>query len=277
MNEDLKPKEDILKEVFAHFRKEGFIPWVNDTESNDEHITVDGICIHGKSWVSRYMSKDEDSSLWEYTEEGWSDDRCSVCYPCDDCGDPHILKCPICREPWPKLPEERLIKAWKDDEDLIETTKCPKCAHAWYLNEEETNRLHPETLKPKRSHRQSKAERAFERLHNDKDYQKFADRMDAVKEAMGKAYEPCPKDGCPADVDFIEVDGGSGGPIHMCDFNDLDKRFPGEFSILSDDPEPAVKSGPQRPMRNGRPIGRNSECICGSGKKYKRCCEKGNS
>lgn len=35
------------------------------------------------------------------------------------------------------------------------------------------------------------------------------------------------------------------------------------------------KPVPARPMRNGRPIGRNSECFCGSGKKYKRCCESG--
>lgn len=40
---------------------------------------------------------------------------------------------------------------------------------------------------------------------------------------------------------------------------------------------PAVASTPlsHRPIRNGRPIGRNSECPCGSGKKYKRCCETG--
>lgn len=48
-----------------------------------------------------------------------------------------------------------------------------------------------------------------------------------------------------------------------------------EDEIPKEVAKPAEPTKETRPMRNGRPIGRNSECPCGSGKKYKRCCESG--
>lgn len=282
MDLDLKPKDELLKEVFAGARKKGRIPWVNDTESDDERITVDEICIHGKSWESLYLQKDEDSGLWEYESDGHSDDFCQACDPDCDCGKPHKITCPICKAPWPKFSEERLIDAWKNDEDLVHETKCPKCGHDWTLSMEEMEKLHPEVLADMKAEEDKESP-------EDESYRKFAERMDAIKEAMFRAYEPCPKDKCPADVEFVEIEdgipNGSGGPIHKCDFDDLVKRFPGTFAIetseLSYGPEhdlmrlskPATEPT-ARPMRNGRPIGKNAECPCGSGKKYKRCCLK---
>jgi len=33
-------------------------------------------------------------------------------------------------------------------------------------------------------------------------------------------------------------------------------------------------ASPPRPVRAGAKIGRNDPCLCGSGKKYKKCCGK---
>lgn len=273
MGDDLKLREVLLREVFADVRKDGRIPWVNDKEGGEDSITVDEICIHGKSWISHYLTKDEATGLWECDSSGESEEWCRDCEPDCDCGKPHSHICPSCKGPWPKFSEERLIAAWKNHEDLLNDTKCPKCGHAWTFSMEEMKQLHPEVV--------AKWERGDESAE-DESYRRFAEKRDAIVDALHRAYEPCPKDGCPADVDIIELEdgkfAGTGGPIHKCDFDDLDQRFPGEFAIdttdLPDKPVHNLKPAPARPMRNGRPIGRNSQCPCGSDKKYKRCCEK---
>lgn len=194
MSDGLKPKDEVLKEVFDHVRKEGRVPWVNEEDGYEGHITVDEICLHGKSWVSQYVIKEEESGLWEWESNGESDEICIDCDPYCDCGHHHHDRlCPICQTPWPKLPEERLIAAWKNDEDLVLGTNCPKCGHSWVLSREEMQKLQPEVLA----------------------------EMEAQEKAEEETWKPAQR----------------------------------------------------RPMRNGRPIGRNSECPCGSGKKYKRCCE----
>lgn len=199
-NEPSLPKEEALEEVFAEIRGRKRIPWVNPEESDEEQITVDEICLHGKSWYSLYLLKDE-SGLWKCDDGDEGDELCSACEPDCDCGKPHQHSCPICKAPWPEYSEERLIEAWKNREDLVHSTNCPKCGHAWTLSMEEMEKLHPEVL----------AE---------------------MEEGPGRTYEP-------------------------------HKRRP----------TPAPEAPKTRPIRNGRPIGRNSECPCGSGKKYKRCCE----
>jgi hypothetical protein len=203
MDQDVKQKDEILKEVFADFKNKGLVPWINDKSSDDKSITVDGICIHGKCLESREIKRDEDSNSWTWEDGVEPDSFCMGCNPDCDCGKPHQQRCPICKALWPKFSEERLIQAWKNDEDLEHETLCPKCGHAWSLTIEEMKRLHPEVEGP--------------------------------------------------------FDDGSYRELNVS---------------LSD--QKADRIPPQgRPIRNGRPIGRNSECPCGSGKKYKRCCETG--
>lgn len=281
MDLELKPKDELLKEIFAYVRGEGRIPWINNEDSDDDHITVDEICIHGKSWQSSYLKKDENSDLWELESSGEGDEFCQACEPDCDCGQPHKVTCPICKAPWPKFPEERLIEAWEKRQNLEHVTRCPKCEHAWTLSMEEMQKLHPEVM----AKYAAEGGKVSSLEDEDEDYRKFAERQDAIIAAMENAYEECPKDKCPADVNYVHLEDGvpcgGGGPIHKCDFDDLAKRFPGTFAIetpeLSYGPEHDLKRPPKpapRPMRNGRPVGKNADCPCGSGKKYKRCCLK---
>lgn len=50
----------------------------------------------------------------------------------------------------------------------------------------------------------------------------------------------------------------------------IDGEYPKQENEL--DPELIPNAAPQQPIANPDKIGRNDPCVCGSGKKYKKCC-----
>ena len=54
---------------------------------------------------------------------------------------------------------------------------------------------------------------------------------------------------------------------------ELLKRFmeTGDYSLINPD---LLPNGKRKPRTVAKEVGRNEPCICGSGKKYKKCCGK---
>ena len=52
------------------------------------------------------------------------------------------------------------------------------------------------------------------------------------------------------------------------------KEMPQREQVLKPSDNPAEKAAPAPKGSNGKKVGRNDPCPCGSGKKYKKCCGK---
>jgi len=123
-----------LRGVFEDARRGGFYPAVNWDESmileaepeedveRTVYVEVDLVCRHGRSEHSWRVSVT--ATLAEVFEEGWGGDSCHVCSGTR-------VVCPNCSIPFPEYDEATCLQAFKNDQNLLFTTRCEDCGSAW--------------------------------------------------------------------------------------------------------------------------------------------------